>query len=579
MDIDGYLGRRRLLMMSMSLGMKAGQAGGYFSLEDYYLKGAGQGQNSRWCGKGAESLDLSGPVREEEFRALCAGRHPGTGEQLVSPKLTRDKTGGLVETHRAGNDCTLSDPKTVSIAYMLGVPGIKEAHDAAVLAVAGQLEEHYSFCRCPGGVVHGVMVAAVFDHATSRNLDPQLHSHLFLVNMARDPEGGWKANWPRTIFDDQKSLGLLYRQELAHELQERGFAIAIVDRSQMFFELQGVDPRLVEHFSSRRKAIEKQVALWRAEGKFINLPHARLFEMAALETRDPKREVAREDVVRAFERGLESCGTSAREVRRELERARHLALERPRESTEYSAPEVVRLAAERLVDREAVLDRARLLDQSVLVSGGGHSVRELNLALDGTEGVLRLGEERGREYYTTAGMRRLEAGNLETVKGLEPFRSLTTSEEIAAYREVWQEREGVRLTDGQMEQVFHELLGTHAVLATEGKPGTGKTLASRFIEDFNIEVLQPKGKDHFTVNIAYTGKAALEMERASGRPGFTVDSFLNASARGEVPLQGLEATLAGLEGGGEKNLIPGARQVVLRLDEAGVAEVSFAPLY
>ncbi|HBG04061.1 MAG: hypothetical protein A2075_09000 [Geobacteraceae bacterium GWC2_58_44] len=39
-----------------------------------------------------------------EFRGLCAGKHPATGERIVAPKLVRDrKTGKLVEVHRAGN--------------------------------------------------------------------------------------------------------------------------------------------------------------------------------------------------------------------------------------------------------------------------------------------------------------------------------------------------------------------------------------------------------------------------------------------------------------------------------------------
>lgn len=101
-------------MLSVSPGMGAVQAGGYFSREDYYLKGTEQGEHSLWSGRGAESLGLEGPVREEEFRALCRGEDPA-GNRLVAPKLTRDReTGELVETHRAGNDCTYSAPKSVS---------------------------------------------------------------------------------------------------------------------------------------------------------------------------------------------------------------------------------------------------------------------------------------------------------------------------------------------------------------------------------------------------------------------------------------------------------------------------------
>ncbi len=59
-------------MMSVSPGMAAGQAGGYFSREDYYLQGLEE-ESSFWCGRGARLLGLDGPVAEEDFRALCRG--------------------------------------------------------------------------------------------------------------------------------------------------------------------------------------------------------------------------------------------------------------------------------------------------------------------------------------------------------------------------------------------------------------------------------------------------------------------------------------------------------------------------
>jgi conjugative relaxase-like TrwC/TraI family protein len=558
-------------MLSISSGMSASQAGGYFSREDYYLKGADL--NSRWQGKGAESLGLAGPVREEDFRALCAGRHPVTGEQIVAPKPVRNKkTGEMGEVHRAGNDFTFSAPKSVSILYAAGDLRVKEAHDAAVAAVLRHIEERYTFYRSNRGIVRGGMTAALFDHATSRNLDPQLHTHVFMLNAVSTEEGGWRGNWNRTAFQDQKSLGMLYRQQLVLELDSRGYPFVFTDRSQMFFELEGIDAKLIEHFSSRRAAIERQVSAWSKDGKFAGVPHARLYEMAALESRDPKREVTRADVARVFEQGFESCGTSSLEVRRQMEQSRELALGRERPPPEYSASEVVGLAAQRLVEREAVLDRARLLDQAVLISGGRHGISELNLALDGGDhGVLRLGEDgRGREYYTTDEMRTLEARNLETLRGLPGFRSVTSPEEVEAFLETVEEREGVRLSAGQNEQVLNELTGARAVGVVDGKAGTGKTLASRVIERFNTEVLRPQGKEHFTINAAYTGQAAQEMERASGRPGFTVDALLNARARGEVRLQREIGGEIRLVVSGEEILISEDVQVVLRVDEAGM---------
>jgi len=554
--------------MSVSPGMGAVHAGGYFSREDYYLRGTEQGLNSRWFGEGSRELGLDGEVSEEAFRALCRGEDPAGG-RLIAPRLSRDpESGELVESRRAGNDCTFSAPKSVSIAYAAGVDGVKEAHDAAVLSVLEHLEEHYCHYRSPEGFRIGKLVAAKFDHATSRNIDPQLHSHVFVVNAVRTPEG-WRANEPRAIFQDQKSLGLLYRQELIRELEARGFGVKILDRSQLFFELAGVDPRLIEYFSSRRVEIEEQVALWRSEGRFPGILHGKLYEMAALDTRDSKRQITREDVQGIFERGFEACGSSMAQVKRELEEA--LSLKPDREVAAEGPDRAVELAVRELSEREAVLDRARILDQAALISGGRHGLGELNGALDGgAQGVVRLGpNSRGREFYTTSAMLELEAGNLEKVRSLAraPFPGAAEEREIAGYRERLA-LEGVRPTAGQWEEFSNEVSGRGGVALTLGDPGTAKTTTLGLIERFNEEVLRPGGREHFAVNLAYTGKAAREMALATGRPAFTVDSFLNGYAASKFDLQGQNSELCIGKHSGERILIPAGAQVVLRVDEA-----------
>lgn len=195
-------------MMSLSEGMAAGQATGYFSREDYYIRGTEDGCSS-WCGTGAAALGLSGQVGEEEFRTLCSGKAPDGGVLVRCRPMRDPETGEVVEKRRAGNDCTFSAPKSVSIAYVAGVEGMKEAHDAAVLSVMRHIEAHYCHYRPSGTVQNGeMMVAAKFDHATSRNVDPQLHSHVFIVNAARIPGGEWRANEPDRIYNkDSSRLG------------------------------------------------------------------------------------------------------------------------------------------------------------------------------------------------------------------------------------------------------------------------------------------------------------------------------------------------------------------------------------
>ncbi|MBJ6749559.1 MobF family relaxase [Geomonas anaerohicana] len=552
-------------MMSLSEGMAAGQATSYFSREDYYIQGMEEGCSS-WCGSGALALELSGPVGEEEFRALCSGKAPG-GSVLVRCRPMRDPaTGEVAETRRAGNDCTFSAPKSVSIAYVAGVEGMKEAHDAAVSSVLRHMEKHYCHYR-PSGVVRSgeMMVAAKFDHATSRNIDPQLHSHVFIINATRILGGEWRANEPDRIYKDQLSLGLLYRQALAVELRARGFGVEVEDRDRMYLHLSGVPRTLVEHFSSRREEIKEQVKAWTASGAFPGVSHGRLWQMAALETRDPKREILKEDVDRLFENGFTACGTTMGEVTGEVEQARAVSIP---QLEPVPAERVVDVAVREMTEHEAVLQRARLLDQAVRVSGGEHGVDELNAAIDGgTPGLVRLGQDhRGREFCTTAEMVELEARNLERIKALPEFRSVAPADEVERF--LAGER---KLTEGQRSEVRLEIAGERGCLVTRGDPGTAKTSTLKFVERFNEEVLRPRGEDHLSVNLAYTAKAAKELADATGRPACTLHSFEKANPASKFALQRANGEPPMVVVAGEKKLMPqgASGQVVFRVDEAG----------
>lgn len=525
-------------MMSLSEGMSAGHAGAYFEKEDYYLKGQ---EAAEWIGRGAEALGLQGQVQKEDFRAVANGQDPRNGEQLVAPQITTDKeTGEKKEEHRAGNDLTFSAPKSVSVAYAAGVEGIKEAHDNAVKAVAEYIQEHYSqHGRGERIQQAGNLVAAKFDHVTSRALDPQLHSHLFVANMVKDSAGNWKANEPLNIFKDQKIIGQLYRQELSNQLQQQGHELQYTNREQQLFEIKAVDQQLIDKFSQRRGAIEKQVEVWKAAGEYKNVSENKLYEMAALETRSAKdHSITKEDVRRQWDNGFRDAGTSPGQVKETIETARQTELNHAAEPTKTAA-EVVKAAAEYLSDKEAVTDRATLMHASVKISGGHHSLEELTKAVDsaGDTGVIRMGTEKGREYYSTESMKALEARNLEAVKELSnTFQSITSKEEVNAWLDKIKAEEGIKPSEGQRQHIINELTGKHGVSVTQGDPGTGKTFASGLVERYNKEVLNTSGRDHYTINVAFTGKAAAEMSAASGKPAYTIDSFLNAYHKGKIDI-------------------------------------------
>ena len=90
---------------------------------------------------------------------------------------------------------------------------------------------------------------------------------------------------------------------------------------------------------------------------------------------------------------------------------------------------------------------------------------------------------------------------------LSSFRSVTISLEVERYLERLS-KEGVRLTAGQTAEVLNELTGSRGATLSTRDPGTAKTSTLKVIERFNEEVLVPQGREHISINPAYTGKAA-----------------------------------------------------------------------
>ena len=163
------------------------------------------------------------------------------------------------------------------------------------------------------------IVAATFRHDTSRNLDPQLHSHAVLANMVRGHDGNGDGKW-RTmanegLYERQKLIGMLYRNELARGLAGLGYDIEKTHADGRF-EIAGVSRQVVEAFSTRRAEIEAAMAE-RNLGASADNP--RLAERAALMTRAAKRDIDRDELRGVWEKQAADLGFDARAMVAEAE--------------------------------------------------------------------------------------------------------------------------------------------------------------------------------------------------------------------------------------------------------------------
>jgi conjugative relaxase-like TrwC/TraI family protein len=231
----------------------AAAAKAYYSLADYLIEG--REHEARWHGKGAELLGLQGKVDQNVFEVLCDNINPNDGKQLTAKH---------VENRRVGYDFTFSVPKSVSVAYALGLDDrLPGEFRAAVADTMAEVEREMATRVRRKGADHdrhtGNMLWCDFFHLTSRPIngtpDPQLHVHAVAFNATYDrEEGQWKAGQFGELKANAPYFQAVFRARLANRLQALGYDLKV---KRDDFEIAGVPERALKEFSRRTSLIEK----------------------------------------------------------------------------------------------------------------------------------------------------------------------------------------------------------------------------------------------------------------------------------------------------------------------------------
>ena len=292
-------------MMSIAQVRSAGSAGNYYTDKDnYYVLGS---MGERWAGRGAEQLGLQGSVDKDVFTRLLEGKLPDGAD------LSRMQDGS--NKHRPGYDLTFSAPKSVSMMAMLG--GDKrliDAHNQAVDFAVRQVEALASTRVMTDGqsetVLTGNLVMALFNHDTSRDQEPQLHTHAVVANVTQH-NGEWKTlssdkvgktGFIENVYANQIAFGRLYREKLKEQVEALGYETEVVGKHGMW-EMPGVP---VEAFSGRSQAIREAV------GEDASLKSR---DVAALDTRKSKQHVDPEVRMAEWMQTLKETGFDIRAYR------------------------------------------------------------------------------------------------------------------------------------------------------------------------------------------------------------------------------------------------------------------------
>jgi conjugative relaxase-like TrwC/TraI family protein len=255
-----------------------------------YLSGHGESPG-RWYGAGAATLGQHGEASTQAFQRIFQARHPDTGELLGRPHPRN----GL-----PAYDVVFRPVKSVSILYALGDPAtgraVLAAHQAGVREAAAYLDGHLGVRRGHGGAEHVVgrgLLAVGFDHRTSREGDPLLHTHVVVANRVQGPDGRWTAPDGRDLWRHRLAADAIYRATYQRELvRTLGVAWTAADRYGNR-ELHGVSEQLVRAFSKRTDQIDLELERLEATGR-TRTP--RLVKWAVHATRKPKAHEAPETI-------------------------------------------------------------------------------------------------------------------------------------------------------------------------------------------------------------------------------------------------------------------------------------------
>ena len=216
----------------------------------------------------AVDVDVEEFLRRGRETQRVAAAHRNEAELERAQRATHD-------VRVSAYDVTLSAPKSVSVLQAMLPSGadvstaerIQTAHDLAATGAVTLLEQlsaraargHQGDGQTAPRIATSGFIAAAFYHTTSRALDPQIHTHVVVMNLVQGEDGCWSALDSRTLYRQATTASYLYQHLLRAELtRELGIQWGPIERGVA--EIVGVPKTACREFSSRRAQIEARLS-------------------------------------------------------------------------------------------------------------------------------------------------------------------------------------------------------------------------------------------------------------------------------------------------------------------------------
>ena len=514
---------------------------------EYYT--AGEEPDGVWWNPcGLFGLADGGRVDGGDFHRLYHGFAPGGGERLTRNAGSEKRSPGL--------DMTFSADKSVSALWAIADPElrseIERAHnDAARAALAGTVLRYCAWTRLQERdgtrVVAADIMGAMFQHGTSRENDPQLHTHCTIFNAARTHrDGRYRALHQHPVYAWMKAAGAVYRNALAWNLRDRlGIHSEQYGKDNEFTRIAGFAPpagaagqepaALIAHWSKRRGQI---VEAAREMGFTVegNAPRAaaanKITRAGKSPDNDPEIRHTRwrgeADGFIERETLIASLLGKAEEITQEQIRSLTEVLEDlpdrlTREEAVFRLPDIVERvgnATAGMLGRDAVatsIERVLLSPEVVRLTRPPRSA----------EGRADMAHTR---LYSTRHTLQMEQEVRDMAAGMAADTGHSLPAQAIEERVTGLLKAGYPLSEEQIAAIRSVTSSEGRVAIIEGAAGSGKTTTLRPIADLYRE----HGSDIIATAVAWRTAVALGND-VDARP-FCVDKLLRLAARGGIEI-------------------------------------------
>ena len=514
---------------------------------EYYTAGE-EPDGVWWNPSGLFGFADGGRVDGGDFHRLYHGFAPDSGERLTRNAGSEKCSSGL--------DMTFSADKSVSTLWAIADPElrseIERAHnDAARAALAETVLRYCAWTRLQERdgtrVVAADIMGAMFQHGTSRENDPQLHTHCTIFNAARTHrDSKYRALHQHPVYAWMKAAGAVFRNALAWNLRDRlGIHMEQYGKDNEFTRIAGFSPSagaagqkpaaLIAHWSKRRSQI---VEAAREMGFTVegNAPRAaaanKITRAGKSPDNDPEIRHTRwcgeaEGYVER-EALIASLLGKAEEITQEQIRALTAVLEElpyrlTREEAVFRLPDIVERvgnATAGFLGRDAVatsIERVLLNPEVVRLTRPPRSA-------EGRAGMAHT------RLYSTHHTLQMEQEVREMAAGMTGDTGHVLPAQAVGAKVAGLLKAGYPLSEEQIAAIRSVTTSEGRVAIIEGAAGSGKTTTLRPIADLYRE----QGSAIIATAVAWRTAVALGND-VEARP-FCVDKLLRLAARGGIEI-------------------------------------------